>query len=278
MNIIKSICIRLESGMLLSKEILEQMDLNSHLFKLQYDSYPDGIIYGFEYVEEVDKSYISSGLIKFNGKYFFSEEKIDLNAFFDEFDNEVMEKTVHSAIAFVPCDIKCENEGIVFDALQLKLCDIDMLKSEESLILMEFQYHSNKRITKREITSEEKLQEQLYSKGYDYTFINVNYSIPYEKTFSPYIFNLMRKCLSDKTDKTIADMSLLYMLCQNRVISFEVLKEWFAYYNISVDLFDRQAIINNFLEIIKLKSEHQVTEKTVMNSEQSKPRKRGIRI
>ncbi len=271
MKIIKSTSLKLESGLLLSREILEQMDSQSHLFKLQYDSYPDGIIYGFEYIIENSKPYLSSGLIKFNGKYFFSEEKIDLNTFFDEFDSrKVIDNTMHSAIAFVSGNVINENEGIVSDSLELKLCDVNELKSVSALLLAEFQYHSHKRISKPERTAEEELHAQLYSKEYYYTFLNVNYSMPYENTFSPYIFDLMKKCLSEKVNKTSADLGLLFMLCQNRVISLEVLKEWFNYNGMTVDFSDRKDIIKCFLKAVKTERK---TESRVVKIPVKKPNK-----
>ena len=69
MQMIKSTSIELKRGMLLSKEILAQMDFQSRLFKLQYESYPDGIVYGFEPIEISGILYLSPGLLKYQGKY-----------------------------------------------------------------------------------------------------------------------------------------------------------------------------------------------------------------
>lgn len=248
--------------MLLSKEILEQMFFQSQLFKLQYESYPDGIIYGFEYLEENSTPYLSSGLIKYKGKYYFSTEKINLNEIFDEFDYyEPLENTMHSALAFFPCSDECINEGIVSNRLELKLCNIDNrdLKDKKAIILLEFQYHIEKRILMPEIPAREELNNQLYTKEYYFTFTNVAYSIPYETTFSPYIFGLMKKCLSEKTNKTVADLTLLFMLKQNRILSCEVLKEWFAFYKKSVDFSERKNVIKKFLETIRIEKTEEKT-------------------
>ena len=257
MRIIKSTSIVLESGLLLSKEILEQMAFQSHLFKLQYENYPDGIIYGFEYTEENEIPYLSQGLIKYKGKYYFSTQKINLNDVFDEFDNdEIIENTIHSSLAFFPCPKEIVNEGIVSDCLQLKLCTANdkMLLEQNAVILLEFQYHIKKRILMPKITATEELNNQLYSKEYYFTFINVKYSMPNETTFSPYIFGLMKRCLSEKKNKSTADLMLLFMLCQNKILSLEVLKEWFSFYNKTMDLCDRKNIIRLFMETVRIEN------------------------
>lgn len=270
MTVIKSTSVRFESGMLLSREMLEQMEMNDHLFKLQYDSYPDGIIYGFEYIEEADKSYLTSGLLKYNGKYFFSEGRIDIFALLDEFDNEnLIGKTVHSAIAFVPCMVERTNEGIVSDCLQIKLCDKEEI-DVSAVILGEFQYFSQKRVLLPKRSPKEELQAQLYANENYYSFINVEYSLPDCITFSPYIFTLFRKCLSSKANKSYADIALLFMLCQNKVVSLKVLNEWFAYYKTNVDIYDRRKIIETFLDIISKDSIVQEEKETIILQSENK--------
>lgn len=255
MRVIKSTSVILESGLLLSKEILEQMASQSHLFKLQYENYPDGIIYGFEYTEENDVPYLSQGLIKYKGKYYFSKQIINLNDVFDEFDgDDIIENTIHSSLAFFPSPKEIVNEGIVSDCLQLKLCSANdkMLLEQNAVILLEFQYHTNKRILMPKINATEELNNQLYSKEYFFTFINVKYSMPNETTFSPYIFGLMKRCLSEKNNKSTADLMLLFMLCQNKILSLEVLKEWFSFYGKTIDLCDRKNIIRLFIETVRI--------------------------
>ena len=71
-----------------------------------------------------------------------------------------------------------------------------------------------------------------------------------ENVFSPYIYNLMKQCLKEKKQKSIADLTFLFTLCQNKTVSMEVLKEWFKFYNIEIDCFDRRMIIRNFLKVV----------------------------
>lgn len=88
MKVVKSTSICLQSGMLLSKEILEQMNAQSRLFQLQYTDYPDGILYGLEPFEKNGILYLSIGMLKYQGKYFFLESPMNLFDILDEFDEK----------------------------------------------------------------------------------------------------------------------------------------------------------------------------------------------
>ncbi len=252
MAVIKSTSLDLRSGMLLSKEILEQMDSQSRLFRIQYDCYPDGIIYGFIPTEENGKLYLSSGLIKFHGKYFFSDKKINIHEFLDLSDADgQIRNTKYTAMAFVSGGIETVNEGIISECLILKLLDRNELKNDDILIA-EFQYHKGKRQWKSENRNAvEILEEQLNKEGYYYSFLNVNYSIPYENVFSPVICRMMKECLKEKKNKSSADLILLFMLSQNQTISNEVLRTWFEANGISAVSDERKSVIRLFLDCIK---------------------------
>lgn len=255
MCIIRSTHLELRSGLLLSKEILEQMDFQSNLFKAQYDSYPDGIIYGFELGEENGVLYLASGLIKHHGNYFFSVKKISVSAVLDEFDkHNGLDYTSHSAIAFVPCKKENVNQGIVSECLRLELVERKDIIPDHVLIA-EFQYYREKREWRRNYKSAaEKLEAQLRTDGQYCSFMNVNYSMPDdEKVFSPVIYRMMKECLEEKDNKSAADLALLFVLSQNmkQTVSFEVLKNWFKENKIVVDTTDRTKIIQNFLKYIK---------------------------
>lgn len=274
MKVVKSTSICLQSGMLLSKEILEQMNAQSRLFQLQYTDYPDGILYGLEPFEKNGILYLSTGMLKYQGKYFFLESPMNLFDILDEFDEKgKMGFTEYRGFAFVPSEQENVHEGISSDCLQLELCEKKDLNSD-NIVIAEFQYHNSKRIWKSKNQSAvEKLEDQLNTEGYYYSFLHTMYSMPHENVFSPYIYQLMKECLSQKKHRSSADLMLLFTLCQNRLVSFEVLKEWFDFYKIQVNFSDRKNIINNFLKALKKEAVEKstMTKKTV---QQNKPKKK----
>lgn len=269
MQIIKSTSIELKRGMLISKEILAQMDFQSRLFQLQYESYPDGIIYGFEPIEILGILYISPGLLKYHGKYYISTEKINIHTLLDEFDaEEALYSSVYSAIAFVESEQEVKNEGIVSDCLELIICDRSKISSDH-IILAEFLYYNKKRDWETSNCSAiEKLEKQLDLHGEYYSFLNVKYSMPGENVFSPYIYNLMKRCLNEQKQKSNSDLMLLLTLSQNKVVSLEVLKCWLDSKGMFVDINHAEEVIRGFLNGIgKKESEVSLSSSTSEPSE-----------
>lgn len=261
MSIIKSTSIKFESGLLLSKEILEQMDIQSHLFKVKYETYPDGIIYGLEPYEKNARLYLSKGLIKFNNEYYFSVNDIDIYQVFDEFDYDKKNKfTGHSVLAFTPINNETLYEGINSKCLKLGLFNEQELPSEY-LVIAKFQYHNGKREWENNWYNPlDKLEAQLESTGYYFTFLDVKYSMPNENVFSPYICSIMKECIEDKKIKSSEDFALLFILSQNKIISFDVLNNWFKAKNntSNINMSDRKEVISKFLEYAR--KEEKVTQ------------------
>ncbi len=262
MNKIRSTALAFRSGMLLSKEILEQMDAQSHLFKIQYHSYPNGIIYGFELLEENGMLYLTPGLIKLHEKYYFSSQKTSVSDLLDQIDRDKQTSdTFHSTLAFVPSEKEIENEGIVSDCLELQLLTQNKTSLDpDAVIIAEFQYFSQKRKWRTEKqNAPDRLHSQLCTTGEDYSFLNASYCLPYEKVFSPAICRMMRECLEYKTGRTAADTMLLLMLSQHRTVSMDVLENWFRENHLPVHGFesdDRKEIIRTFLAYINSEPVH----------------------
>lgn len=272
MKIIKSTSIELRSGLLLSKEILEQMNIQSCFFQYQYERYPDGFIYGFEFVENEGILYLSSGLLKYHGNYYFSPDSLNITEFLNQYDEECLNYTRYSVLAFVQSDKLIESEGISSECLELKLIDKKDLTVND-IILAEFQYHKGKRKWKLDSsTALEQLHAQLDDKGYYYTFLNVKYSLPNENVFSPTIYKMMRGCIEEKFLKSDADLMLLFMLSQNEIVSFEVLKNWFNVNGITVDMNDRKLIVKAFLNYMERHTTSQISTNLI-----SKPVKSGTK-
>lgn len=158
------------------------------------------------------------------------------------------------AMAFVPCGSENKNEGIFSDCLELKIVSREELKPCD-MVIAELQYSNKKRSWRPDgKNAAEMLSDQLVTNGYSYSFLNVKYSMPGENVFSPVICGMLKDCLSEKTNKTAADLMLLFMLSQNKIIFFEVLKTWFKENKLSVDFDDRADIIGKFLTQISKKS------------------------
>lgn len=251
--IIKATSFDFRSGLLLSREILEQMTIQSRLFRIQYDSYPDGIISGFAFTEQENTLFLTAGMLKHQGNYYCSEQKINVTEILNQADSRFPETGVQYAVlAFTPLEGVQEPEGILTSCMHLTLLGREEFQPDSSVLLAEFQYHQGKREWHTDTRSAcEQLRNQLDIKDYYYSFLNESYSLPGETVFSPVIFRMMKDCLSEKNHLTESDYALLFTLSQHECISFEVLRQWFASHQISADMHDRKDIIRQFLSYIQ---------------------------
>ncbi len=253
MVIARSTSVEFKSGMLLSKEMLDQLEYQTHITEIQYHLYPDGIIYGLEIVEKQGRPFFSPGLVKFKGKYYYSPAYIDLWCLLNKIDEDREKNSSNVAFVLVPCDSENIHKGVISECLDLILvnqCDM----TNDMICLAEVQYYYKKREWRcPSQKADEALSDQLNTTGFSYSFLNVRYSLPNETVFSPYVYGIMRDCLEQINDPSLEDVSLLFILSQNRLISFEVFKQWFRCKGIEVDFGERKQIIEKFLEGIQMR-------------------------
>lgn len=253
----KSTSVRFKSGMLLSKEMLEQLEYQTHLGELQYSGYPDGIIYGLTPYEENGKLFFVPGLVKLKGEFFYINTNIDIYSLLDASDDTWNKGTVHSAIILEANQYDLINEGVYVREIHAKLVDHSAIK-DDMLCLAEFQYYKGKRDWDIKNTD---LKSQLNTTGTVFSLLNVHYSLNGESVFSPYIFGMMKECLEQIESPLVEDYALLFLLSQNHLVTFNSLHQWFRCKDINVDFKSRSDIIDKFLKGISIKknASHPVT-------------------
>lgn len=240
----KSTTVEFKSGILLSKEMLEQLEYQTHLGELQYSGYPDGIIYGLIPYEENERLFFSPGLVKLKGELFYIHTYIDIYSILENADMTWDKGTVHSAIILEAGQSALVNEGVSVKEIYVKLVDHSAVQ-DDMLCLAEFQYYKGKRDW--DIKNSD-LQSQLNTTGTVFSLMNVQYSLNGESVFSPYIFGMMKKCLEQIESPFTEDYALLFLLCQNRLVTFDSLRQWFSCKKIKVDFQSRADVIKKFLE------------------------------
>lgn len=245
----KSTSVEFKSGMLLSKEMLEQLEYQTHLNELQYNGYPDGVIYGLTLYEDKGKLFFSTGLVKLMGDYFYIHTPIDIYSLLDNSDDNWDKGTIHSAIILEASTPDLINEGVCMKEIQVKLVDQSTVH-DDMLCLAEFQYYKGKRGWDIENSD---LESQLNTTGTVFSLLNACYSLNSESVFSPYIYDLMKQHLERVEAPLNEDNYLLFMLSQNRLISFETLRQWFRCKKLKVNFNSRSDIIEKFIKGVSTK-------------------------
>lgn len=245
----KSTSVEFKSGMLLSKEMLEQLEYQTHLNELQYKGYPDGVIYGLTLYEDKGKLFFSPGLVKLMGDYFYIHTPIDIYSLLDNSDDTWDKGTIHSAIILEANTPDLINEGVCMKEIQVKLVDQSTVH-DDMLCLAEFQYYKGKRGWDIENSD---LESQLNTTGTVFSLLNVCYGLNGESVFSPYIYDLMKQHLERAESPLIEDNNLLFMISQNRLISFDTLRQWFRCKKMEVNFNSRSDIIEKFIKGVSTK-------------------------
>lgn len=249
--------VNFESGKLLSREMLEQLKKQAGLFLNRYSSYPDGILYGFEF-SECDKGlFLSEGALKKNGKVYFSDSRISVTDVLDAYDDghRKNEHIPYMALVFRESDDITEAECVVSSCMNLMLLPKDKTNSDSDIVLAKFQYNFGSRVWKNDTDVWSALENQLIGeKSYDYSFLDTPYSLSGEITFSPFIFSLMAELLEKKQCCTDIDFTLLSMIYQEKVLSLKVVCSYLRRYGIICDVNNKYEIIKGFLDSLKTKA------------------------
>lgn len=249
--------VNFESGKLLSREMLEQLKKQAGLFLNRYSSYPDGILYGFEFYECDKGLFLSEGALKKNGKVYFSDSRISVTDVLDAYDygHRNNEHIPYMAFVFRESDDVTEAECVVSSCMNLMLLPDDETDSDSDIVLAKFQYNSGSRVWKNGDDAESALKNQLIGeKSYDYSFLDTPYSLSGEITFSPFIFSLMAELLEKKQCSTDIDFTLLSMIYQEKVLSLKVVCSYLRRYGIICDVNNKYEIIKGFLDSLKTKA------------------------
>ncbi len=249
--------VNFESGKLLSREMLEQLEKQTGLFLNRYISYSDGILYGFEFSEFDKGLFLSEGALKKNGKVYFSDSKISVTDILEAYDSghKNNEHIPYMALVFRESDDIKEAECVISSCMNLMLLPDDETDLKSDIILAKFQYNLGRREWKNYTDAESALRGQLNGeKSYNYSFLDTPYSLSGEITFSPFIFSLMAELLEKKQCPTDIDFTLLSMIYQEKILSLNVVCSYLRRYGIICNVNNKYEIINGFLDSLKTKA------------------------
>ena len=184
--------IRFAPRTILTHEMLETIyELPQEILRLQYLTFGDGIISGLE-LKEVDREiFLTEGIVKFKGEFYFSSAgEINLTKFFKE--NKPPMSGAISCFALCPSQNFKTGGGVKTEFPDKNI-------SAEKFL--------------EEFTTFNRLQ-----------LLDVPYSCRGGSTFHPHIFCAVKNILKQKENKSPSELALLLQIEQTGFVTMEALK------------------------------------------------------
>lgn len=214
--------IRFAPRTILTHKMLETMyDLPQEILRLQYLTFGDGIVSGLEFKEVNREIFLTEGVVKFKGEFYFSSTgEINLTKFFKE--NKPPMRGAISCFALCPSQNSKIDGGVKTEFLELKI----LLKKDsppDVLCLGSFYDElSDIALPDKNISAEKFWAE--FTTFNRLQLLDVPYSCRDGSTFHPYIFRAVKNILKRKENKSLTELTLLLQICQTGFATMEVLK------------------------------------------------------
>ena len=214
--------IRFAPRTILTHEMLETLyELPQEILRLQYLTYSDGIVSGLEFKEVDREIFLTEGIVKFKGEFYFSSAgEVNLTKFFNE--NKPPMRGAISCLALCPSQNSKIGGGVKTEFLELKI----LLKKDlppDALCLGSFYDElSEIALPDKNISAEKFLEE--FTTFNRFQLLDVPYSCRGGSTFHPYIFCAVKNILKRKENKSPTELALLLQIYQTGYVTMEALK------------------------------------------------------
>lgn len=196
-------------------------ELPQEILRLQYLTFGDGIISGLE-LKEVDREiFLTEGIVKFKGEFYFSSAgEINLTKFFKE--NKPPMSGAISCFALCPSQNFKTGGGVKTEFLELKILSKKNLPPAVLCLGNFYDELSNIALPDKNISAEKFLEE--FTTFNRLQLLDVPYSCRGGSTFHPHIFCAVKNILKQKENKSPSELALLLQIEQTGFVTMEALK------------------------------------------------------
>lgn len=207
---------------ILTHKILETMyDFPQEILRLQYLTFGDGIVSGLEFKEVNREIFLTEGIVKFKGEFYFSSAgEVNLTKFFKE--NKPPMRGAISCFALCPSQNSKIDGGVKTEFLELKILLKKDLPPDVLCLGSFYDELSDIALPDKDISAEKFWKE--FTTFNRLQLLDVPYSCSGGSTFHPYIFCAMKNILKRKENKSPTELTLLLQIYQTGFITMEALK------------------------------------------------------
>lgn len=219
--------IRFAPRTILTHKMLETLyDLPQEILRLQYLTFGDGIVSGLEFKEVDREIFLTEGIVKFKGEFYFSSTgEVNLTKFFKE--NKPPLRGAISCFALCPSQNSKIDGGVKTEFLELKILLKKDLPSDALCIGSFYDELSDIALPDKNISAEKFLEE--FTTFNRLQLLDVSYSCRGGSTFHPHIFCAVKNILKRKENKSPTELTLLLKICQTGFVTMEALKTCIEY-------------------------------------------------
>lgn len=215
-------------GAVLTGNMLKEMyGFPYRMFHLQYADYGDGIISGMELRQEGDTVIIGSGIIKLNGRLYYSENDIDISKL-------GFEKSVSGGNFYLGLKKKESGNlpGIKYYTLSVEPYEREDKNSAEIILMRLNRDNADKRALPKMIKDNEDPFHEFFENS-RCGLLETPFSCYGGSTFIPYVCQAVRNYLESKQRCDNSDVALLMQLQNNPVTSLSSIRTYIRSKDIS---------------------------------------------
>ena len=240
-------------GSILTKEMLNEIYVYPRNFvELKYNVYSDGIIEGLNFIEKDGITYLTKGIVKIEGEYYFLLDDIDLTSYFKETQKEQNWKN-NVYYLYLKSETPIKVDSIVVKKLSLYVSE----NKESDLFLLCRFFGTNDKLDLPKLKCNEKDEfDDLIKNNLYVNLVNTLYAMPKKATYHPFLFEAVAEYLKQKQDKRALDYVILMQIQNMKVLSIDAMETYInaTGYNNEKNL-DRESFFDLFVKCLKKKED-----------------------
>lgn len=211
-------------GSILTKEMLDETYAYPRNFvELKYNDYSDGIIAGLDFVENDGVTYLTKGIVKFKGEYYFLLDDINLTSYFLKMHKQ-QNWSNKLYYLYLKSSAPIKADSIIVQNLELYVSE--ECKQDDLFLLCRFHGGKDNMELPRLNGNEEEAFKKLIDNTLYVNLIDTLYAMPGKVTYHPFLFKAVAEYLEHKPNKSMLDNVILIQIQNMKVLSIDAMKTY----------------------------------------------------
>ena len=209
-------------------------------FRLIYKDFSDGIICGLDYFMDEGNLFLSAGIMKLDGEFYFLEKNLNFSLLAEKNNLKTDQKYYICLNKISAVKEPCLTEN-----------NFEIILSQENNFptLGQFVFTKIDDFNFPILIESENPFERIFDRN-AFNVLEVNFAAKGGATFHPFLFRLVKDFLLKKKDKTPLDYSILTQLQNAETISLQTIKSYIAEEGAEFNSGDRKSLFKIFCDCL----------------------------